>query len=145
MIGGPPKPGFVIRYVYDWSSPYEPAPPAAEKERPAVIILAVMKSAGRILVRVAPITHRPPDDEGRAVEIPTPTKKRLGLDGERSWVILDHTNEFIWPGPDVRPVPGREPATIYYGPLPPALYETIKGKLLGLLRGGRVRALLRDR
>lgn len=144
MIGGSPKPGFVTRYLYDWSTPGEAVPAAAEKERPAVIILTVTKSDARTVVRVAPITHRPPDRPDRAVEVPQRTKARLGLDGERSWVILDHTNEFVWPGPDVRPVPGQEPATIYYGPLPPALYDDIKRKLLGLLRQGRVLARLRD-
>lgn len=144
MIGGPPKAGFVIRYLYDWSMPGEPTEPSAEKERPAVIILAVIKSADRMLVRVAPITHREPEDMARAMEIPALTKARLRLDGERSWVILDHANEFVWPGPDVRPVPGRDPATIYYGPLPPAFYDAMKLKLLGLLRLGRARARLRE-
>jgi hypothetical protein len=143
MIGGAPKPGFVIRYFYDWSPTGEAMSPSAEKERPAVIILTVRKSEERILVRVAPITHRQPDDMTRAIEIPPLTKTRLALDGERSWVILDHMNEFVWPGPDVRPVPGREPATIYYGPLPPALHDAMKHKLLGLLRLGRARARLR--
>jgi hypothetical protein len=144
LIGGPPKPGFVIRYLYDWSTEGLAAPPSAEKERPAVIILSVTKSNDRILVRVGPITHRPPDDMSRAMEIPPLTKTRLGLDGARSWVILDHANEFVWPGPDVRPVPGREPTTIYYGPLPPAFYDAMKLKLLGLLRLGRARARIRE-
>jgi hypothetical protein len=102
-----------------------------------VIILAVTKGAEQILVCVAPITHRPPDDMTRAMEIPSLTKARLGLDDACSWVILDHANEFVWPGPDVRPVPGREPATVYYGPLPPVFYHAMKQKLLGLLRLGR--------
>jgi hypothetical protein len=144
VIGGPPKPGFVIRYLYDWSTPGETVATSAEKERPAVIILAIMKGPNGTMVRVAPITHRAPDRAERAVELPQRTKARLGLDGERSWVILDHMNEFVWPGPDIRPVPGQEPATIYYGPLPPALYEDIKHRLLGLLRQGRVLARLRE-
>lgn len=145
MIGGPPKPGFVIRYLYDWPTEELAASVSAEKERPAVIILSVIKSADRILVRVAPITHREPEDDmARAIELPALTKARLGLDGQRSWVILDHANEFVWPGPDVRPVPGRDPATIYYGPLPPAFYDAMKLKLLGLLRLGRARARIRE-
>lgn len=143
MISVPPKPGFVIRYVYDWSTPGEPAP-AAEKKRPAVIILTVTKSDARTLVRVAPITHLMPAQPDRAVEVLQRTKARLGLGTERSWVILDHMNEFLWPGPDVRLVPGQDPATIYYGPLPPALYDDIKRRLLGLLRQGRALARLRD-
>jgi hypothetical protein len=144
LIGGPPKAGFVIRYLYDWSTEGLSASHPAEKERPAVIILTVTKSADRIMVRVAPITHREPEDMARAMEIPQLTKARLGLDGQRSWVILDHANEFVWPGPDVRPVPGRDPATIYYGPLPPAFYDAMKLKLLGLLRLGRARARIRE-
>jgi hypothetical protein len=57
LIGGPPKLGFVIHYLYDWSILGEAAPPSAEKERPAVVILAIMKSADRVLERVTPITH----------------------------------------------------------------------------------------
>jgi hypothetical protein len=41
-----------------------------------------------------------------AMEILPLTKARLGSYDTRSWVILDHANEFVWPGPDVRPVPG---------------------------------------
>lgn len=143
MIGGPPKIGWVIRYVYDWSGVEIGESVRAEKERPAVIVLAVSRKESAILVRVAPITHRPPDDTSRAVEIPASTKMRLGLDRERSWIVLDHANEFLWPGPDLRPVPGREPPSIYYGPLPPGLFDQVRTKLLALLRVGRVRGLIR--
>jgi hypothetical protein len=143
LIGGPPKPGIVTRYLYDWSVPGEVSPPWAGKERPAVIVLMVMRSADRFVVRVAPITHRQPQDMARAMEIPPATKLRFGLDGERSWVILDYANEFVWPSPDVRPVPGRDPVSIYYGPASPAFYSALKQKLLGLLRPGRARARIR--
>jgi len=143
VIGGPPKIGWVIRYVYDWSGVEIGKSVRAEKERPAVIVLAVSRKESAILVRVAPITHRPPDDMSRAVEILASTKIRLGLDGERSWIVLDHANEFLWPGPDLRPIPGREPPSIYYGPLPPGLFDQVRAKLLALLRAGRVRGLMR--
>lgn len=32
---------------------------------------------------VLPVTHSPPGEPADAVEIPRPTKQRLGLDGER--------------------------------------------------------------
>jgi hypothetical protein len=35
-------------------------------------------------VRVLPITHTPPSDTDDAIEIPPGTKRRLGLDDERS-------------------------------------------------------------
>ena len=133
----------MIRYVYDWSEVEAGESVRAEKERPAVIVLAVSRKEDAVVVRVAPITHRQPDDMSRAVEVPSLTKMRLGLDGERSWIVLDHANEFLWPGPDLRPVPGREPPTIYYGPLPPALFDQVRTKLLALLRVGRVRGLIR--
>ena len=47
--------------------------------------------------------HAPPDREGDAIEIPLETKKRLGLDSERSWIMITEANEFVWPGPDLRP------------------------------------------
>ena len=143
MIGGPPRPGWVPRYVYDWSN--AEAQGAAVKEQPAVIVLTVARQDGRVMVRVAPVTHRRPDDLSRAVEIPAAAKSRLGLDGQKSWIILDHANEFEWPGPDVRPVPGRDPATIYYGPLPPAFYAQVRRGLLALLRAARGRGLFRPK
>jgi PemK-like, MazF-like toxin of type II toxin-antitoxin system len=143
VIGGPPKIGFVIRYVYDWSENDILRTMQSEKERPAVIILSIRRNEDIFVVRVAPITHREPQDLSRAIELPRAIKERLGLDGERSWVILDHANEFQWPGPDVRPVPGREPTTIYYGPLPPAFYAKIRNQLIALLKAGRIRGLFR--
>lgn len=144
MIGGPPRPGWVVRYEYDWGEAHSGETGASIKERPAVIILSVARTEGITLVRVVPITHRMPDESERAVELPLATKQRLGLDAERSWIVLDHANEFAWPGPDLRPVPGRTPPTIYYGPLPPALFAGVKQALLRLLKAGRVRTRLRS-
>jgi hypothetical protein len=84
-----------------------------------------------------------PRDPARAIEVPADTKSRLGLDGERSWIVLDHANEFVWPGPDLRPVPGRSPTTIYYGALPPALFGNVKRLLLALIRASNVRVRLK--
>ncbi len=39
-------------------------------------------------------------------EIPLATKRRLDLDKEASWVITTEVNRFVWPGPDIRKVPG---------------------------------------
>jgi hypothetical protein len=49
-----------------------------------------------------------------------------------------------WPGPDLRPVPGRAPATVVYGLLSPAFFETLKGRRLARLRRERIAARLRD-
>lgn len=33
-------------------------------------------------------------------------KPEIGLDDERLWIITTEVNRCIWPGPDLRPVPG---------------------------------------
>jgi hypothetical protein len=55
----------------------------------------------------------PPSDPCEAIENPPATKRRLGLDDERSWIVLTESNRFVWPGPDVRPVDGESG---YHGP-----------------------------
>jgi hypothetical protein len=57
-------------------------------------------------VLVLPITHTPPDHPALAVEFPAKVKDRLQLDDARSWVVLFECNEFVWPGPDPRRLPG---------------------------------------
>jgi hypothetical protein len=37
-----------------------------------------------------------------ASRIPAATKRRLGLDDARSWIIVTESNRFIWPGRDLR-------------------------------------------
>jgi hypothetical protein len=143
MIGGPPRIGWVVRYEYDWGDEAAPEAAAQVKERPAVIVLSVRRTDSVTLVRVVPITHRLPADTAIAVEIPAATKLRLGMDSAPSWVVLNHANEFVWPGPDLRPVPGRAPPTIYYGPLPPALFSQLRQTLLALLKAGRAGGRLR--
>jgi hypothetical protein len=59
------------------------------------------------------------------VEIPVRVKQRLGLDDDRSWIVLTESNRFVWPGPDMR-APPIETADGYCGPLPPALFEAVK-------------------
>ena len=142
MIGREPKIGWVLRYSYLWSDDDANAGLSA-KERPVVVVLAVKRVEGRILVRVVPVTHRDPADPARAIEIPATTKRRLGLDYARSWIVLDHANEFVWPGPDVRPVPGVNPPSVYYGPLPPKLFNAVRWRLLSLVRARRHAAKFR--
>ncbi|MDI3470888.1 MAG: hypothetical protein OJF62_002951 [Pseudolabrys sp.] len=79
-----------------------------------------------------PITHSPPRDPALAIEIPLRVKQHLGLDDQRSWVILDELNEFIWPGLDIYPIPGKQPGQFAYGVLPPVLFKQIRDKILAL-------------
>lgn len=121
-----PKVGMVISYAYLWRHEHLAGLREGVKDRPCVIILAVEQDErGLQTVTVAPVTHRPPDDPASAVELWPLTKSRLGLDGERSWVVIDDLNVFTWPGFDLRPVPGRR-ETCVYGPLPLALMRQIQ-------------------
>jgi hypothetical protein len=139
VIEPEPRVGWVLRYSYLWSDDSV----SDSKDRPAVVVLAVRRAEGRTLVRVAPVTHREPVDSGSGVEIPPVTKQRLGLDPARSWIVLDHANEFVWPGPDLRPVPGKTPPTVYYGPLPPKLFNIVRRRLLSLIQARRLRSAFR--
>ena len=73
---------------------------------------------GKIVVTVFPITHTPPSDPRDAVELPAPLKRHLGLDDERSWVVVTEFNRFVWPGVDLQPRPGVTPRRYDYGVIP---------------------------
>jgi hypothetical protein len=92
---------------------------------------------GEKLVMVLPVTHAPPSDPALAVEILAATKRRLGLDEARSWVVLTEANRFRWPGPDLRPAVPGDSATVAYGPLPYALFEEIRQKFIATVRAAR--------
>jgi hypothetical protein len=119
----------VIRYSYLWDSEARKGREEGIKDRPCAIILVILREGEHPIVRVLPVTHSPPMDSRDALEIPTETKRRLKLDGERSWVILSEANDFIWPGPDLRPVPGSDPSTVAYGFLPPRFMRVLRERL----------------
>jgi mRNA-degrading endonuclease toxin of MazEF toxin-antitoxin module len=102
-----PQLGLVISCSYLWHHEHRAGREEGRKTRPCVIVVAVETTRrGLTLVRVAPVTHSPPDNPSTAVELPAAVKRHLGLDDGRSWVILDEVNEFAWPGFDLRPIPG---------------------------------------
>jgi hypothetical protein len=86
-------------------------------------------------VHVLPVTHTPPSRPRDAVEIPHRTKRRLGLDSERSWIVVTETNKFRWPGPDLRFLPGGGPESVTYGQLPKALMRIIRERAIERLIG----------
>ncbi len=118
-----PERGLVISYAYLWQSEHEQGREEGAKDRPCVIVLAVEDIAGKPFITVAPVTHSVPDNPDAAVEIPLATKRRLGLDDARSWVIVSEGNRFTWPGPDVRPIAA---GRFDYGFLPPALFDRVQ-------------------
>jgi len=82
---------------------------------------------------VLPVTHAPPADPRLTVEIPPATKRGLGLDDMRSWVVLGKANRFVWPGPDLRPAKQGDAASVAYGALPYTLFEAIRNYGASLL------------
>lgn len=122
-----PHPGLVISYAYLWAEEHERGQEEGVKDRPCAVIVATQSIQGKTVTTVLPITHTPPSDPTEALEIPPPVKAMLGLDDGRSWIVVSETNDFLWPGPDLRPVaPGRP----VYGVLPPRFFRQLRAQLL---------------
>ncbi|HVY14630.1 MAG TPA: type II toxin-antitoxin system PemK/MazF family toxin [Rhodopila sp.] len=139
-----PQLGLVIPYTYLWHHEYRAGNEEGRKNRPCVIVLAAASTDADItLVSVVPVTHSKPADLSLAVELPAAVKRHLGLDPERSWVILDEINEFAWPGFDLRPLPGSRDQ-FAYGFLPPRLFNQIMATLREVWSRGRSRRTARD-
>ncbi|HLJ97971.1 MAG TPA: type II toxin-antitoxin system PemK/MazF family toxin [Gemmataceae bacterium] len=125
-----PYPGLVICYAHLWYDQHRLAQEEGSKDRPCVVVLSVTSEDGDTAVTVAPITRTPPKVAGDGVEIPTATGQRLGLDGERSWVIVTEVNRFHWPGPDLRQVHSSRPGTYEYGFLSPGLFRQVRAGIV---------------
>ena len=130
----PPVPGLVIRYSYLWLSEHLQGREEGVKDRPCAIVLIAKSEEGRQTVAVLPITHTPPEKAELAVEIASSVKRRLGLDGERSWVMLNEANRFVWPGPDLRPAVRGDADSVVFGLLPYKLFEEIKNRFDSAVR-----------
>jgi hypothetical protein len=135
-----PVPGLVIRYSYLWCGALLQGRDEGQKDRPCAIVAALRTDENKdTRVLALPITHTPPDDQSLAIEIPAKVKERLGLDSDRAWVVLSEWNVFIWPGPDLRRLPGASDASVAYGMLPPKLFSQIREQFLSIIsaRGAR--------
>jgi hypothetical protein len=131
----------VIRYAYLWANEHDAGREEGSKDRPAAILLTV--SAGKQTeVLALPITHSPPSHPEEAFELPPATKARLGLDGERSWVVLSEVNRFAWPGPDLRPT-SLQRDTCLYGFLPEGVFAAIRRDFLRLRDKRQIRVVPR--
>jgi hypothetical protein len=142
-----PEVGLVVSYSFLWSEEAEQGLVEGRKDRPCAIVLAVetdQRDEGKpYQVAVVPITHVPHHNAEVAVEIPPAVKKHLGLDGERSWVVVDELNVFTWPGYDLRPIKGKN-GRIDYGLLPPKLFKQIIAKIAQLQSEGEIAQTSRD-
>ncbi len=139
-----PEVGLVISYSYLWSDEASDGHVEGQKPRPCAIVAAVTHAEhGHPLVAVLPITHSPHPDPDTAIEIPHRVAEHLGLDNDRSWVVLEDVNVFTWPGYDLRPIP-RQPDKYDYGLLPPEFFETIITRFVELRRDGQLAETSRD-
>ena len=87
---------------------------------------------------MVPITHAVPQPPDEGIELPPETKRRLGLDSELSWIIVNDANEFVWPGPDLRFLPGQGPESAAYGFLPPGVFRVVRERFLARARARKV-------
>ena len=120
----------VIRYSFLWFEQRRKQREEGEKDRPCVVVLAVRRAGDQTIVAVAPVTHQAPQLGSRAVEVPAETKARLGLDDERSWIVTNELNEFVWPGPDVRPIGSGREVKFSYGLLPRTLFQRVRSAIV---------------
>ena len=116
-----PEPGLVISYAYLWRHEHQAGQDEGRKDRPSVIVLAVERPVNDTTVVV--VLHNPPTDPASAVEVPAAVKRHLGLDDERSWIVVAEGNEFDWPGYDLRKI-GRGDR-YDYGFLPPRFFNRV--------------------
>lgn len=126
--------GLVIRYSYLWENQHLEGLEEGTKDRPCAIILAITNDEGKQRVVVLPVTHSQPSDMDLAVELPAAVKNSLGLDDDRSWVIISESNVFTWPGPDLRRIEDRDDSSIAYGVLPPKFFNSLKQKFVSYIR-----------
>lgn len=139
-----PKPGLVIRYSFLWSHERDAGASEASKDRPcAIIVAARVDETGEVRTIVAPITHRPPDEPLDSIEIPAKVCSHLGLDAGRHWLRLDELNRFVWPGFDLRPIPGR-PGQFAHGMLPLGLFEQLRQGIIARQEARRMRIQSRE-
>jgi hypothetical protein len=132
-----PKPTEVISYVYLWSHEAEKGEESGRKDRPVVVVLGTLVRRGRTQLLVAPITHAAPAQDGGAIEVPANVKAQLGLDRNRSWIVVTELNRFIWPGPDLRIIPGRE--SPFYDMLPDWLFRRVRAAIARHVGEGRLK------
>jgi hypothetical protein len=117
---------------------------SAAKMAPKTVLAASyshgVTKAGNTVAYVLPITHTPPLTDEHGIEIPQATKRRLGLDAERSWIVTTELNQFMWPGPDIRPTASGE---YVYGYLPEKLMRLVLEQVKKHAREKQLKAVTR--
>jgi hypothetical protein len=141
----PPPQGSIIRYAYLWADEHEAGREEGRKDRPSLVLAVAVRTEPREThVLVLAVTHTPPRDRLDAVPFPEAEKRRLGLDDIPTWIVATEANSFVWPGPDVRPVPGRSTGTWTYGQISSALLQLVARAYLGNRERQRARLVVRS-
>jgi hypothetical protein len=140
-----PLPGLVIRYSDLWAADAARGQEEGDKDRPAVIVLVIEGNRpGITCVLALSITHTAPSVGTEAMEIPHAVARRVGLDAARSWVVLSEFNEFVWPGFDLRVIPGRTPASVAYGFVTAGFFNALRDRWLALDAAGKSKPVSRE-
>jgi hypothetical protein len=141
VAGSKPEIGLVIRHAYLWWNEARAGREEGLKDRPCVIVHTRQNEHRVTEVYIAPVTHTLPEVPERALQIPQATKARLRLDAQASWIITTEVNRFIWPGPDIRTVPGGAAA---YGLLPARMTRDLIQKIKDNARDRSLLVIGRD-
>lgn len=139
-----PRPGLVISYSYLWAAERRAGAEEGVKTRPCAIVAAHQIIGGREVVTVVPVTHAKPSNPTDAIEIPAAVKVHLGLDDSQSWIVVIEVNDFLWPGPDLRPVSRAKPATFEFGMLPPRFFAHLRDRILQAHRNRKLDRVARS-
>jgi len=93
-----PEPGLVILYDFIWKHEQLSGLEDGVKDaRPCLIMDTKSgKEPGLIDVLICPISHRPPDENIKAVDLPQDVAKQLGLDNQRMWIKPHAVNDQVF-------------------------------------------------
>ena len=69
-------------------------------------------------------------------------KRHLGLDDQRSWIVVDEGNRFVWPGYDLRQLLNSD--HFDYGFLPPRLFATVQAAFVACYLAGQSKLTPRE-
>lgn len=130
MFPASPEAGLVLRYSFLWRHEAARGREEGAKDRPVVVVVLLAKGEEAV---VAPITTQMPVPGAPALEIPARVRAHLGLNEHRCWISAATLNRFVWPGPDLRAVPGKQPATSVYGFVPQILLDAVKAMTMAQL------------
>lgn len=133
----------MLNYAYLWHDEFRAGQEEGRKNRPTVIVLCSTQAEDQAtIVTVLPITHAAPKNAREAIEIPQAIKKYLGLDDDRSWIIIAEGNEFIWPGFDLRKVPNKD--AYDFGFLPPSFFDKVRDAFVEFAQAGKLKSTVRS-